>query len=346
MNTWMIVMHTTRKLNKVRNSFYVYLPKEWIDEYGLDEKSEVRIDRVADGALHVLPSTVTRKQVGPLKLKIEKDESQNVVNLLVGSYIVGADDLELEFTEEIDMATRGEISAWVEKLKGYDILDEHSKNISISDILTTEKEKDVIRKMLRRQFSTTKYMLNGMMEIIETSKLGDHEHIISRDEEVDKNRYFVERVCHLVLRDPSYARDISLSATDALNFSLAAKYVERIADHICGGIQELVTKTSVEAELKKLAAKVAQLYEETTSTFFSIDKKGKRVTENLPGDSSQAFVALRSSSPLIEALENLESARSKKSPSEVLLAMHLERIASYCADIIEIGINRIIEAQL
>lgn len=339
-------MHTTRKLNKVRNSFYVYLPKDWVDEYRLDEKSEVRIDRDADGALHVLPSTVKRKQSGPLKLTIEKDESQNVVNLLVGSYIVGADDLELQFTDEIDMATRGEISEWVEKLKGYDILDEQSKSIMISDILTTEKEKDVIRKMVRRQFSTTKYMLNGLMDIIESENLGDYEHIISRDEEVDKNRYFVERVCHLVLRDSSYARDISLSPPDALNFSLAAKYVERIADHICGGISELVNETSVEQELKKLASEVAQLYEETTSTFFSIDKKGKGVTKDLPSGSSQAFIALRNSAPLIDSLSNLESSKSKRSPSEVLLAMHLERIASYCADIIEIGINRIIEAQL
>ena len=269
-----------------------------------------------------------------------------MVNLLVGAYIVGADELELKFKEELDMATRGEISEWVEKLKGYDILDEHSSSIIISDILTTEKEKDVIRKMLRRLFSTSKYMLNGMMQIMRTGELGDYQHILSRDEEVDKNRYFVERVCHLVLRDPAYARDISLGAPDALNFSLAAKYVERIADHICGAINELSAESRVDPELRKLADKISVLYEDTTSTFFSIDRRGSRSADDLPGDSSDAFVALRGSAALIEALSKLESSRNKKPPSEVLLAMHLERIASYCADIIEIGINRIIEASL
>ena len=339
-------MQTTRKLNKVRNSYYVYLPKEWCDEYGLNNKSEIRIDRAADGTLTVMPSTVSRKERGPLRVPIGSGEERNVVNLLVGAYIVGADELELKFKEELDMATRGEISEWVEKLKGYDILDEHSSSIIISDILTTEKEKDVIRKMLRRLFSTSKYMLNGMMQIMRTGELGDYQHILSRDEEVDKNRYFVERVCHLVLRDPAYARDISLGAPDALNFSLAAKYVERIADHICGAINELSAESRVDPELRKLADKISVLYEDTTSTFFSIDRRGSRSADDLPGDSSDAFVALRGSAALIEALSKLESSRNKKPPSEVLLAMHLERIASYCADIIEIGINRIIEARL
>jgi phosphate uptake regulator len=337
-------MSSTRKLNQVRNSLYVYLPREWCDEHNLKKHSEVILKRTEDGTLHVLPISVVTREKGILKIGVSQRQIQNLANLLVGAYIVGVGDLELIFDGSIDMATREEVSKWVDKLEGWGILDEHSNSVVISDLLTSERE--VIRKVLRRQFATVKYMLERTITLLESGDVRDYQHILSRDEQVDRNRYLVERLCHLVLRDPSYARLVTLSPSDALNFSLAAKHVERIADHICEALLEFTKSPQVDAKLQSLAANAASVYDKTSQVFFSIDKSDKTETEDFTDFTSDAFDALGEATELAGSFRRFESTRKSREPNEILFALHFGRVASYCADIIEIGINRIIMSRI
>jgi phosphate uptake regulator len=333
---------TTRKLNQVRNSFYVYLPRTWCDEYNLTKNSEVKIERTNDGTLRIIPPSIDRDEQQPLRLKLTKEQTRYIVNLLVGAYIVGTNELELQFEDKLEMSTRGEISKWIRRLPGFEILDEHSKSFVLSDT----SEKQVITPILRRQFATTKYMLNGLLTMIDSGDTTDHSRIIDRDEDVDRHRYFVERLCHIVLRDPSYARRISLSSPDALSFSLAAKYVERIADHICSAIEELVQVKKLSSKLRKIAFEIITVFEETSKAFFSIDTtKRKGMTLDIAASSENALQTLKKATSLALSLQKMGSSRSEKSTHEIVLALHLERITSYCADIIEIGINRIIASE-
>jgi phosphate uptake regulator len=278
-------------------------------------------------------------EITPLRLTLTKEQTKYIVNLLVGAYIVGTNELELQFEDGLEMSTRGEISKWIRRLPGFEILDEHSKSFVLSDT----SEKQVITPILRRQFATTKYMLNGLLVMIDSGDTTEHSRIIDRDEDVDRHRYFVERLCHIILRDPSYARRISLSSPDALSFSLAAKYVERIADHICAAIEELIQVKKLSPKMKKIASEIIIVFEETSKAFFSIDttkRKGKQL--DIASSSENALLTLQKATSLVNALQNLGSSRKEKSAHEIVLALHLERITSYCADIIEIGINRII----
>jgi phosphate uptake regulator len=241
------------------------------------------------------------------------------------------------------MTTRGEISKWIRRLPGFEILDEHSKSFVLSDT----SEKQVITPILRRQFATTKYMLNGLLSMMDSGNTRDHSRIIDRDEDVDRHRYFVERLCHIVLRDPSYARRIALTSPDALSFSLAAKYVERTADHICAAILELIQLKKIGNKLKKMALELITIFEETSLAFFSIDStKRKGKTIDIATSSENALLTLKKATALAESLQKLGSSRSEKSAHEIILTLHLERIASYCGDIVEIGINRIIASGL
>ncbi len=331
-------------MNQVRNSLYVYLPRDWCDEHNLQKHSEVLLERIQDGSLHVIPTSMSKKERERLKIGIDKDHKKDLANLLVGAYIVGVGDLELKFDESMDMATREDISKWVDKLEGWGILEERSNSVLVSDLLSSDRE--VIRKVLRRQFATTKYMLERTVSILETGNATDYSHIISRDEQVDRNRYLVERLCHLVLRDPSYSRLVSLTSSDALNFSMAAKQVERIADHICEALLVLAKSTTVENKIKELAMKIMNLYDKTSTVFFGIDAPSRIQIEDLTSHASAAFDALEEATELAKGLRKLESSRKEKSSHEILLALHLGRIASYCADIIEIGINRIIMSRI
>ncbi len=334
---------TTRKLNKVRNSFYVYLPKQWCSNHNLTGNSEVRIQEGADGTLLISPTSTKPKERDYLRFQIDDVIKDQIENLLVGAYIVGVQGLNIGMSKPLDMATRERISHWIRKLPGFEILNEHEKSVTIRDT----SEKQVVLPVLRRQFSTTKYMLGGLLRALETGKTEETSRIVSRDDDVDRHRYFVERLCHIALHNPAYARRISITPSDCLHFSLAAKYIERIADHVCGAINEVANVENVDTFLAKSGKALAKAYDEATHTFFSSEaNRGDKRRTALTKASREAFEALISAKRMSVRLSKREASKKGYGPHEALILFHMERIASYCSDIGEVAINRIIEKRI
>ncbi|MHA1770512.1 MAG: PhoU domain-containing protein [Candidatus Thorarchaeota archaeon] len=334
----MCVSTTTRKLNRVRNSFYVYLPRAWCDKHSLKKDSEVRLEESPEGVLVIIPPAYEGQIQRELTVKIKDADKNQVEILLTGAYIIGGTTIALQFPQAIDMATREKISRWIRRLPGFEILDEHSDTLVVSDT----SEKQMILPILKRQFSTAKYMLNGLVTAMESGNTDLAARILPRDEDVDRHRYFVERLCHLALQDAAYARKIAITPSDCLNYSLAAKYVERIADHVCDAASEFIALKEVSASVIKTSKVLTSTYEQTMKTFFSTDSSKQEMSVY----DEKAFEVLESAEELAQRLEKMGSSRRGVSPRMVLLLMHLERVASYCADIGEVAINRLIGSKI
>jgi hypothetical protein len=96
-----------------------------------------------------------------------------------------------------------------------------------------------------------------------------------------------------------------------------------------------------------MTSEIIIVFEETSAAFFSIDstkRKGKEL--DIANSSESALLTLKRATELAESLQKLGSSRREKTAHEIVLTLHLERITSYCADIVEIGINRIIASGL
>lgn len=293
-----------------------------------------------EGYLRIIPPTINLLESNPLLFEVDNDNQVNIVELLIGSYIVGVNKLKLTFSESLDMAMREQISRWIRKLPGFEILEEHTDSLTISDT----SEKQVITPILRRQFSTTKYMLTTLVNTMDSQEYDQSSKILDRDEDVDRHRYFVERLCHLALQNPSYARKIDINPSEALHYSLAAKYVERIADHICEATQAMLQLPSVSKKLRDLSKDVLEVFETTTKTFFAVTVSEIEKGSKKSFGAEDAFASVRKTDRLEETLERLSP--PAKNPHEILLILHLGRIVSYCADIGEVAINRMIEAHI
>ncbi|MFO7836462.1 MAG: phosphate uptake regulator PhoU [Candidatus Thorarchaeota archaeon] len=335
---------TTRKLNKVRNSFYVYLPKQWCDKYNLNQDSEVKIKETGEGTLTVFPPDFQHQKSSGIRFNIDKDFLLNLQNILIGAYVVGATKLELNFSKSLDMAERQEISQSIRRLPGFEILEEHSNSISIRDT----SEKQMVVSILKRQFATTKYMLSELVAGIATEDYSDAQHILMRDEDVDRHRYFVERLCHLALRDPSYARKIGIPPSDCLHFSLAAKYVERMADHVCGAVEHLCESTLSLESIAETAKYLLDVYNRTKSAFFANEGAMEQVQENgsVTYKTEETFEALHAAEAIAEKLSKMGTEPNGLEAKLALLLLHMERIASYCSDVGEVAINRSIEVSI
>ena len=93
-------MTITRKLNKVRNSYYVYLPIEWCGRFGLTETDnpEVKINETASGSLEIVPPEPEKPTAVPIRFAMDRSGAVSIQSLLVGAYIVGVNSFEVEFT--------------------------------------------------------------------------------------------------------------------------------------------------------------------------------------------------------------------------------------------------------
>jgi len=335
----------TRKLNRVRNSYYVYLPLEWCERFGLTETEnpEVKISETTAGTLEILPPQTEKAPTAPVRFVMDERGAGSIQSLLVGAYIVGVNSFEISFAEPIDMAAREETSQLVRRLPGFEVLEEDERRLLIGDT----SEKQVISPILKRQFSTTKYMLTGLIKAMKTGDLNDAKRITARDEDVDRHRYFVERLCHLALQDPTYARKIEISPSDALHFSLAAKYVERIADHVCGATAELLKLHSVGRKIIDLAEELSSVYDGASRVFFAVETQQKSNSFDAKVESADALKSLANAEDLAHRLAAVESSvENTPSSQKAVFVYHLVRIASYCADIGEVAINRTIGAHV
>ncbi len=337
-----IMVGSTRKLNQVRNSYYIYLPKEWCARFGLDKNAEVHLEETSDGSLIVSPTSIRGKSQQQVKFWIKDVIPENIENILVGAYVVGVSQLMIEFESELEMDTREAISGTIRRLPGFEILDERRNSILVSDT----SEKQVVIPVLKRQFATAKYMLHDLHKMMESGEPKRADKIIDRDDDVDRHRYFVERLAHLALQDPSYARRIGISPEDCLHFSLAAKYIERIADHICSAARQFRKVKAISKKIVNQTAKLVMLYDKTFKNFFAIDSQRKKYPKKITeAEHQDAFDSLSESEKVLKGFTITKSSTRTTSAALVILLLHLERIASYCQDIGEVAINRTIESR-
>lgn len=330
---------TTRKLNKVRNSYYVYLPRGWCERNLSHEHAKVTVREMADGTLSISPAsdTVSTKDEITVTLSGDPVEAQIV---LTGAYIVGIDRIEVRFPQRPDLSVREYISSWTKNLPGFEVMDESDYGMVISDT----SEKQLVGPILRRQFNMTRFMLYALVDCLRAPDTKVIERIRTRDEDVDRYRYLVERMCHIAIIDSAYARKINMRQTDCLHYSAAAKRVERIADHICGAATQLELLSDGTQSTIELVQNTAQLYDDTTAAFFSAQSSDK--SDANKADERMAVDVLGQAKEIAHRAAKFELSHEKSLPSDVLLLMHIERIASYCADICEIAINRTIEGML
>ncbi len=327
----------TRRLNKVRNSLYMYLPREWCDRHSLDKDSEVKLQQLDDGSLLVMP--VTSSPTRPMELVIRVQDTNMQMRLeplLIGAYIVGASRIVLSF--EVDIATdvRERIGEWIRSMPGFEILEEYDRSIVIS----STSEKQMLIPILKRQFITTKYMLNALIHSFETGEMGDLSRVGQRESDVDRYRYSIDRMCHLALRDADYARRVEVSPIDCIHISFVSKYIERIADHILD-ITELLNEYGM-LKLPSLdhICQLNQLYENVLNMFFYADEQRHKKDPSLLLRESIELVAYSQETALQIAKLNIPT--NDVSSACYLVLTHFQRIASYCTDIGEIAIDRIL----
>jgi phosphate uptake regulator len=309
----------SRKIQEVKGSFYVYLPKDWCLKAKIKGGSQVNVQELKDGNLIIFSGKEIYKRRLSGTLNIENCEPHMAHVMLVAGYIVGLDQMNLVSTKEISLETRERIENIVRTMIGIEVVDETDKSILIKDVSEGASIKPIIQRLL----NTTGYILSSVARILGNGDPKEAQAIINRDDDVDRYNWLVQRMVHLIIENPALAKEVNILPIEGLHYSHVTLYIERIADHAVGIAEQILNKRIFNEKLSKFAENINNLYSSLVNVF---------ITRNL----GKAFEILDQRKNLKKELRNLET----EFPENKVIIIHLERIIDYCSAISENAIDQ------
>lgn len=319
------------------NSFVVSLPKRWVKDVGLKKQDQVGVVEQPDSSLLIIPSRDVRA-IAKSEASIEVTPGLDKDALLrhfISYYLAGYDTIRISLGRS-DVSLRSFIREGIrKKLVGVEIIEEAPSGI-LTQCLSGFVDLP-LKKALERMSIIAAGMLTDAVTVLQTGVQGLGEEVVQRDDEVDRFYHFILRQLNIAVRDRSVIQEIGLaSARDCLGYRLAAKSVERVADHaasIAAQAEELdqLPEGSVK-KVQDMTALSRKIFENSIAALLRLDT---RLAEDAIGKTRDAIQ--------LEERFSGEILAPKMSGTQVaaikLMLESIRRVAEYGADISEIAID-------
>jgi len=330
-----------RKVQKVgKSTFTVSLPREWVKASNLQPGTEVDVQSLPDGGLRVL-TLASMKSDSKIKEALicpSDPDPGYVIRRAVAAYVANFDLIRIDFSKiSMDLAGKEKIRKMLKnKLAGGEIIEESVNQISIQ-ILLRPYEFPLNRLLLRVATMAHDMMIDVKSAMAEKNGNILRE-VIERDEDVDKLYFMASRWLTSMISDQSTLSDYGLNeARDCLEFRLAFRHIERVADHV----QRIATNYlgAMDAVNKDLADSLAATLDAAGKVFL------RSVNCLQSGSLQEANKAIHDSRKVIAVGEELmkrvvdENMCAKNIGELIIVVDSLKRIAEYGMGISEIAFN-------
>ena len=208
-------------------------------------------------------------------MEITADEF--VSRKIMTSYTYGYTALQI--TGDLTNEIRSQIRETVDKLLGYEIIDEKEKVISVQDLLNPSELP--IEKALKREYFLASSMHNDLTEAVSTGVFTLVNDIIARDSEVDKLYFLIVRQLRSALQNTGFAEKVGVSPLECLDFRIVAKNVEEIGDSAEAAARNLLGVTSIESNIAEDLVKFSNLAHSMHETAFKAFLEADRTRANM-----------------------------------------------------------------
>ncbi len=324
-------MGFTRRVQRTGGStLIVSLPKEWTRRVGVEPGTEVYMEILPDGSLRIYPRDSALKGRRGLGKSIRLDGSKNLtiaIKEVVSFYLAGYDSLRVVFdksSRELAESLRTIIES---SMLGFNVLEETVDSITFYTTIDSSSIKSF--DALARIFRTTLSMLNDVREGLEarsTTVLGN---VVERDWLVDRLYLLVVKQLTRALMGHMSLEELGLkSPAETLHVFLAAKSIERVADHAVlmaqHGSRLINAGHSVPREILELLRRVYEGFEAAGRAFISLDKTA----------ASKAAILIEDNRSREDKIKT--ETLSRGGPPELYLILDsMRRINGYSLDIVE-----------
>lgn len=252
-------------------TFFVCLPKEWAERYGLNRGSVVAVNETSDGKLLIDPEY----GAAPPTRIVVLEPGPFLGREIIGKYLLGFDIIRVEAKESISFETREIVKRTVSRLVGLEIIEEDYSKIVLQCLL--EPASFPPEKILRREYTIVAGMHRDIVNALVNGDVHMARSVIARDEEVNRLYFLLVRILRTILQNPSLSEKLDLQPIECLDYRLTASLVENIGDEcVRTAFKVLELKGAKLTEtLKKLIvefhARVFEAHENALKAFFEGD---------------------------------------------------------------------------
>jgi len=216
---------TIRKIQRTPSgTFFVCIPKDWAERYGLKRGSVVAVNETSDGKLLIDPEYGASPSARTIVLKPGPYLSREIV----GKYLLGFDIIRVEGKEPISFEVRESVKRTVGRLVGLEIVEEDYSKIVLQCLL--EPTSFPPEKILRRGYSIAAGMHRDVVNALVDGDVQMAKSVIARDEEVNRLYFLLVRILRTIIQNPSLSEKLGVQPIECLDYRLVASLVETIGD--------------------------------------------------------------------------------------------------------------------
>ncbi len=330
-----------KKVQEVKGSFYIYLPKSWCKKYNVAEDKRVYLKQLADDSILIRSNTTSPELLttyvinlnneNPDKEGLDADEYIDYIfNLYLTAYIIGYHTIKLVKLPKISTKIKNRIHKLTQKLYGMVVISEERGEMVVEEHFD-EVNIEVLTKQILNKVGL---LMNNYIEIVQDydriEDVNDElDELIEQDNQIDEHRYAIERYVHQILNFPSLGRNINVTSVECLHFSETTRLIERIGDYITKLAVVLKTQPMSDRKFVKWHLNEMQQTFHTIQDYFwrSDSLKLWRLTQKIKN----------------YAVEVKQKIYENHEDTEYLIP--IRRINIICGDIAEIRINDILSKQ-
>ncbi len=270
-------MVTYRKLQQTGgdegSSFLVILPKDWVLRQKLGKGDTVVVAEREDGCLIVDPRLPKAGEPRTTTVQIEANLRWEITS----KYLLGFDEIRIASGEPITSDQRLELKKIIGRFVALEITDEisHDGGHEIVVRCLVDPSTLPVRKAMKRMNLIASRMLNDALKAYFEGDQDFAKDVIQRDEEVDRLFFLIVRELRSAIQYPRMSEIMSIAPVEALDFRLAAQYIERIAD-LSVDIARRTDKAPAGSFIKRMesiADKVKDMLSKSVENLFKFDSE-------------------------------------------------------------------------
>ena len=342
----MLVGSDHREIRKVqftgKSTYVLSLPKRWIEEIHLKAGDQVALIRELDNSLSILPFTSgLRESVNEVTAIVLPDDSSSTVKRkVVSMYLAGYDIIHLKSKSgRINPALRDGVREVVRRnFIGTEIIADASDKITLQVLLSMPELS--IKTAIRRMYLIASSMHRDAMLALTELNYELAKEVIKSDDEVDRFSLYVARNLVMAMQNGRVLREMGLeNPSNCLSYRVAAKSIERVADHACGiadkaiKLKDKIPEKSLQ-KIDKMSHLALTVLENSVEALLRRDYQLADKTV----DTAEKIRTLED-----EVLATLERDNGHDQANIKLALESIRRTAEYASDIAEAAINETID---
>ncbi len=322
-----------RRIQNIRGSYILYLPKEWCKDLNLGKGSRVLIRRVGS-KLVIEPSEAPR-----IKLYSDVDldgiGEDSLYHMLISLYISGAEQIKIVSKKQLSGEVKKIISTYIKHMPGFGIFDEAKNFIILREVRRGSELSTVVRRIILNARSLFEYIIK-----IYGGERAE-EDLEELDSEIDAIRREAERVFNIMLTSPGLDSDSNILQKSYIMVQIA-RVIERISDHLVAIAQYTESSENDKAKIYSMLSNIYSYYamiEELIKQNLQEKEIGGKDRESLRRVISRLV-------DLIESKKKIHEMVAAAGLEKDIAAYHIMRIYDYITDIAEYVLDMIVVSSL